>query len=51
MDPCLEEEVSCSDAGQGFGNLTVGYLNTSEQVGFICLGQRTLTKKRGGGSH
>jgi len=42
VDPCLEEEVSCSDAGQGFGNLTVGYLNTSEQV--VCLFSQGVLK-------
>jgi exosome complex component MTR3 len=35
VDPTLTEEVSCSDSGEGYGNLTVGYLNTSEQV--VCL--------------
>eukprot|EP00088_Acartia_fossae_P041857 TRINITY_DN4381_c1_g1_i1.p1 TRINITY_DN4381_c1_g1~~TRINITY_DN4381_c1_g1_i1.p1 ORF type:complete len:268 (-),score=39.79 TRINITY_DN4381_c1_g1_i1:107-910(-) len=34
-DPSLDEEVSCSDAGHEQGNITIGYLNTSEQV--VCL--------------
>jgi len=34
-DPSRQEEVVCSTSGKQQGNLTIGYLNTSEQV--VCM--------------
>ena len=41
VDPSLDEEVSSSHCGEGYGNLTLGYLNTSEQV---CIYNEILSE-------
>ena len=41
VDPSLEEESCPSEGGSEQGNLTVGYLNTVEQVTKIVYGLRS----------